>query len=121
MLLLAALLAAGCIHVYDFERLKISGGVPAGPPTPVADNPGAAGLAGKATGLGLALAGIGLAGRRWLRLRRQGAPARALDREDLALIRTARDALIYLLRKRFRWLGVAILADHRRWRGGREF
>jgi hypothetical protein len=30
------------------------------------------------------------------------------------------DALIYLLRKRLHRLRVAILADHRRWRGGRE-
>lgn len=120
LVLLGALLAAGCIHLNDFERLKISGGFSAGSSPLAADDSGVKGLAGKATGLGLALVGIGLAGRRWLRLRREGALSQALDREDLALIRTSRDALAYLLRKRFARLRVAIPPDQRRWRGRRE-
>ncbi len=55
--------------------------------------------------LAAALLGLGMAwclGRRLARARREGAGP--LDREDLALLRTARDALRFLLRKRSRRL-----------------
>ncbi len=113
-----ALLTAGCLQLNDYDRLKFNLGFPPGPPPPAA-SAGGAGLASKLAGLGLVLTGVALAGRRWRRLHREGAQAEAVDREDLALLRTARDALLYLLRKRFTKLRVVSLADFQRRRGAR--
>jgi hypothetical protein len=114
-----ALLAPGCLHLNEYDRLKFNLGAPAGPPPPAATPAGGAGWGRAVAGPGLALLGIALAGWRWRRLRRQGAQAQPVDREDLALIRTARDALVYLLRKRFTRLGVVALADFQRRRKAR--
>lgn len=116
-----ALLAAGCLHLNEYDRLKFNLGVMPGPPPPMVSACDV-GLVPKMAGLGLVFTGITLAGWRWRRLRREGARAEAMDREDLALLRTARDAMVYLLRKRFTQLRVVSLADfqRRRGRGGPE-
>ena len=113
------LAASGCLHLNDYDRLRFDGGPRLASPLAAAASGGDFGLARGLAGLGLALAGIALAGRRWLRLRREGDQAEAVDREDLALIRTARDALVYLLRKRFARLKVVSLADFQSRRGPR--
>lgn len=65
------------------------------------------------------LIALGWTGARRRRLRREaglaGEPGRgaALDREDLALLRTARDALAFLVRKQLARFRVITLADFR--------
>lgn len=71
----------------------------------------------------LALSTLGWSWARRRRLAREDLQARrtgravALDREDLALIRTARDALAFLVRKQLARFRVVSLADYRRRRG----
>lgn len=72
----------------------------------------------------LALVSLGWSWARRRRLARQSLAAAgqgraaSLDREDLALIRTARDALSFLVRKQLARFKVVALADFRRRRGG---
>lgn len=57
----------------------------------------------------LLLVGVGLAARRaW----RRGGDRLPLDREDQALLRTARDALVYLIKRRMKRLRVVALGKH---------
>lgn len=119
VVLVWTLLAAGCLHLNEYDRLKFSLGALPGPPPEAAARVDSMGWARWTAGLGLVLLGVAWVGRRWWRLRREGGRAQPLDREDLALVRTARDALLYLLGKRFTRLGVVWLADFQRRRGTR--
>ncbi len=89
----AALFLTGCLQLSDRLPPPWPGEAPAGFPAAPAE-------AGSAWPLllgCLALAGLAVA---WRRLRREGSERLGLDREDLALLRTARDALAILLRKK---------------------
>lgn len=119
--LLAALGAAsaGCLHVHESPPINFAGlgwNALAAPPPPVEPSP--SWLLAWPLSLALALA---YAGRRLLRARRAAArritQGRGLDREDLALARTARDALSLLVRRQMRRWGVVVLEE---FRGRRE-
>jgi hypothetical protein len=99
LILLAALCAgAGCLHLAP-QPPPAAWGLGLTRPAPA--GAGAVGPAAAAAAVLLAAAWVGW---RWLRPR--GAAARPPDREDLALLRTAKDALAMLISRRVgRWLG----------------
>ncbi len=119
--LLACLLPGlgGCIHLHEIspvylQSLSWSGLSPPPAPATAAFGPGACLLS-----LALALA---YAGARFWRARRAAAlrleKGEALEREDLALARTARDALTPLVKRHSRRWRVVVLEEFRR--DGRE-
>ncbi len=94
LVVLVLVLACGCLHVYRY---------PPPEPWPQA-HPPAQGLSAGAwlsSFLGL---GLGLVFMHWLGRRRAARGGLVLDREELALVRTARDALRLLVKRR-RWPG----------------
>ena len=122
-LLLALLLAGpvGCLHQAELLERSLAGPMvesssgpsPHGPSRPVNPLPVLACILG--------LGGVGLLLRRCRRGSRRagqedGEPS-GLDREDLALLRTARDALTLLVQKQFRRLRVVWLEQPRPGRG----
>jgi hypothetical protein len=119
LLALLGLACGGCLHIHENTAINISGlgWAALGAPPPADASPPWL-LAGP---LSLALA-LAYAGRRLLRARRAAeqriARGRPLEREDLALARTARDALALLVRRQMRRWGVVMLEELRR--GGKD-
>lgn len=113
LLALLGTASGGCLHIHENTPINLAslGWTALGAPPPAEACPSWL-LAGPLT---LALA---YAGRRLLRARRSAAQriaqGRNLDREDLALARTARDALSLLVRRQMRRWGVVLLEEFRR-------
>lgn len=105
----------GCLHQREPAPRWPKEAVLAPPPSPAAEPGHHLALSLAVAGLTLTSLGVGYARRR--RLAREGlgvGRTLALDREDLALIRTARDALAFLVRKQMARLRVVSLAEFRR-------
>lgn len=108
----------GCLHPREPAPRWPKEAVLAPPPSPAAE-PGHHLALSLAVAV-LALTSLGVSYARRRRLAREGMTCGrsgrtlALDREDLALIRTARDALAFLLRKQMARLRVVSLAEFRR-------
>lgn len=120
-LALMALLAAscpGCVHIYENTGFRLAGLAASGHLPPPAREEAPAWLLAWPLSAALALA---YAGRRLRRARRAAAvrleKGRPLDRQDLALARTARDALTFLARRQASRWRVALLDEFRRRRG----
>ncbi|MBI4798625.1 MAG: hypothetical protein HY794_07815 [Desulfarculus sp.] len=114
--LLAALvpLLLGCLHLR--EPLERPNGLDLPPLVSPGLGRGLPGTASPLWGLGagaLVLGGVGYGLRRWRRAWRQAGQGVPLDREDLALLRTAWDALGFLANKKMSGLKVVSLALHR--------
>jgi hypothetical protein len=105
----------GCLHIHENTPINLAGLGWAALAAPPAADPSPAWLLAWPLSLALALA---YAGRRLMRARRAAARRIArggsLDREDLALARTARDALSLLVRRQMRRWGVVLLEEFRR-------
>lgn len=115
--LLAALppLLLGCLHLR--EPLARPSGLDLPPLAVPALGRGLPATTSPLWGLGagaLILGGLGYGWRRWRQAWHQAGAGTPLDREDLALLRTARDALGFLAQKKMSGLKVVSLALHRR-------
>jgi hypothetical protein len=117
LLLCLEMACGGCLHIHENTPINLSalGWAALGAPPPAEASP--PWLLAWPLSLALALA---YAGRRLLRARRAAeqriARGEPLEREDLALARTARDALTLLVRRQMRRWGVVVLEEFRRGR-----
>ncbi|MBI5522912.1 MAG: hypothetical protein HY910_09800 [Desulfarculus sp.] len=105
----------GCLHLR--EPLERPSGLDLPPLVSPALGRGLPATASPLWGLGagvLILGGVGYGLRRWRQAWRQAGQGVPLDREDLALLRTARDAIGFLAHKKLNGLKVVSLALHRR-------
>lgn len=105
----------GCLHIHENTPINVAGLGWNALAAPTSPEPSRAWRLAWPSSLALALA---YAGRRLLRARREAARRVArgslLEREDLALARTARDALALLARRQMRRWGVTLLEEVRR-------
>ena len=118
LVLLAALLASlgGCLHLRESLERPISLDLPGiGPAAkPLTDSAHRVLLVGAwLLTLGGLVYGLGRMHRAW----REAGRGMPLDREDMALLRTARDAIGFLVRKQMGRLKAVSLAGYRRRQG----